>query len=432
MTWATATRRSDVGDGPALVESESNSLEACLGRGERTCKVLDRQIRQTTWIWNANPGTWVLTGVLKLVSGPTFFGRHIAELNGTNNRLVRTYVWGLDLSGTEQGAGGVGGLLMVTSFQLPASSPTYFAAYDGNGNVAALLHAPSSMPHAHYECGPFGEPIRVTGHAASLNPFRFSSKRTDPTTDLVLYEYRAYSPTLGRWLNRDPIGERGARSLYSFGQNNPVTFSDAFGLWYVGIGVGVGGTVQLPALPGWSPGVAVAYSTVVVGGRTATGGWFCAVCDSGAITLLPYGVGVNVSVGIGVVITTGPGGIETIEGPTVAIGVGFGIPSNPTFTSGFEITIDYAAATGQLTITIPRVSVGLVGYAAFRVTGTCTGCSKPGQPAVRLRKILSCLQRVQNAFGQALWKLNGATVLAGTAQTMTLDVGKASEDALPE
>jgi len=43
---------------------------------------------------------------------------------------------------------------MMTSFQLPASSSTYFAAYDGNGNVAALVHAPSSMPHAHYEYGP--------------------------------------------------------------------------------------------------------------------------------------------------------------------------------------------------------------------------------------------------------------------------------------
>jgi len=47
--------------------------------------------------------------------------------------------------------------------------------------------------------------------AAGLNPFRFSTKRTDNTTDLVLYEYRAYSPTLGRWLNRDPIGETGGR-----------------------------------------------------------------------------------------------------------------------------------------------------------------------------------------------------------------------------
>jgi RHS repeat-associated protein len=70
------------------------------------------------------------------------------------------------------------------------------------------------MPHAHYEYGPFGEPIRVSGPAAALNPFRFSTKRTDNTTDLVLYEYRVCSPILGRWLSRDPIDEGGFRSLF--------------------------------------------------------------------------------------------------------------------------------------------------------------------------------------------------------------------------
>jgi len=69
------------------------------------------------------------------------------------------------------------------------------------------------MPHAHYEYGPFGEPIRVTGPAAAMNPFRFSTKRTDPTTELLLYEYRAYSPTLGRWLSRDPMNERSAARI---------------------------------------------------------------------------------------------------------------------------------------------------------------------------------------------------------------------------
>jgi RHS repeat-associated protein len=127
----------------------------------------------------------------------------------------------------------VGGLLWLTSFQLPASSSSYFAAYDGNGNVAALLHAPSSMPHAHYEYGPFGEPLRVTGPAASLNPFRFSTKRSDSTTDLVLYEYRAYNPALGRWLSRDLIGEVGGRNLYGFVVNVPTSKADllGFGCW---------------------------------------------------------------------------------------------------------------------------------------------------------------------------------------------------------
>jgi RHS repeat-associated protein len=69
-----------------------------------------------------------------------------------------------------------------------------------------------------------------TGTIAKDNPFRFSTKRTDDTTDLVLYEYRAYSPSMGRWPNRDPIEERGGANLYGFVGNNPVSSWDAFGL----------------------------------------------------------------------------------------------------------------------------------------------------------------------------------------------------------
>ena len=58
--------------------------------------------------------------------------------------------------------------------------------------------------------------------AAGLNPFRFSTKRTDPTTDLVLYEYRAYSPSLGLWLSVNPIAEHEQVGLYSSVRNNPV------------------------------------------------------------------------------------------------------------------------------------------------------------------------------------------------------------------
>jgi len=56
-------------------------------------------------------------------------------------------------------------------------------------------------------------PLRLTGAAAGSNPFRFSTKRTEDGTGLVLYEYRAYNPALGRWLSRDPILETAFRSL---------------------------------------------------------------------------------------------------------------------------------------------------------------------------------------------------------------------------
>jgi RHS repeat-associated protein len=168
---------------------------------------------------------------LKFISDPLLFGRHIAELRASDNALVRTYVWGLDLSESMDGAGGVGGLLWVTLH--PGSGAgvgTHFCAYDGNGNIVALSAASDGSETARYEYGPFGEPIRLTGPAGNLNPFRFSTKRTDPTTDLVLYEYRVYNASTARWLSKDPIGELGGKNLYVIGFNHPIYGVDPLGL----------------------------------------------------------------------------------------------------------------------------------------------------------------------------------------------------------
>lgn len=39
-----------------------------------------------------------------------------------------------------------------------------------------------------------------------------------------------YDPHVGRWINRDPIGERGGINTYTFVGNSPTTRADAFGL----------------------------------------------------------------------------------------------------------------------------------------------------------------------------------------------------------
>jgi RHS repeat-associated protein len=150
----------------------------------------------------------------------------LVELDKTNVP-VRSYTWGLDLSGSEQGAGGVGGLLAVTHYQ--PSLITHLVAHDGNGNVTALLNENDGSFAAEYKYSPFGEILRATGVAASLNPFRFSTKYTDETRFLY-YGYRYYSPTTGRWLSRDPIEERGGLNPYEFVQDNPIAFSDSLGL----------------------------------------------------------------------------------------------------------------------------------------------------------------------------------------------------------
>jgi hypothetical protein len=61
--------------------------------------------------------------------------------------LIRSYAWGVDLSGTETGAGGVGGLLWVNS----AASGVHYCVYDGNGNVMALVSATNGTATAQYE-----------------------------------------------------------------------------------------------------------------------------------------------------------------------------------------------------------------------------------------------------------------------------------------
>ena len=83
---------------------------------------------------------------------------------------------------------------------------------------------------ARYEYGPFGEPLRASGPAARMNPFRFSTQFTDGDTGLSYYGYRYYNPSTGRWLNRDPLGLAGGLNLYGSVGNDPVNWFDDFGM----------------------------------------------------------------------------------------------------------------------------------------------------------------------------------------------------------
>jgi len=121
----------------------------------------------------------------------------VAEVNPASS-LVRSYVWGTDLSGSQQGAGGVGGLLAVSYYG--STTTNCFVAYDGNGNVAGLINAADGTIAANYEYAAFGEPIRITGVMAKNNPFRFSTKYADDESDLLYYGYRYYKPSTGTWL----------------------------------------------------------------------------------------------------------------------------------------------------------------------------------------------------------------------------------------
>ena len=118
------------------------------------------------------------------------------------------------------------------------SNPAVGTAYDGNGNVSALVDSADGSLDAKYEYGAFGETLRVGGTSiADDNPFRFSTKYTDTESGLIYYGFRYYSASLGRFLNRDPLGEAGGSNLYAFVENDPVNGWDYLGLTEVPEGV---------------------------------------------------------------------------------------------------------------------------------------------------------------------------------------------------
>jgi RHS repeat-associated protein len=169
----------------------------------------------------------------------------VLVLDGLDSNAVKQkYTWGLDLSGTVHGAGGVGGLLAAEEPQSQGDPKRYWFFYDGNGNVVQVLDATDTEDItvvAKYEYDPYGHQLASTGDYAAANPFRFSTKWLD--TDLAgpnvkgavgpdgMYYYgrRYYSPRLGRWISRDPIEEQGGLNLYGFVKNSPMNWIDALG-----------------------------------------------------------------------------------------------------------------------------------------------------------------------------------------------------------
>jgi RHS repeat-associated protein len=87
------------------------------------------------------------------------------------------------------------------------------AAADGAGNATSTL-----------AYGPYGE-------SGPTLPARFGYTGQQYIAPLGLYHYKArfYSPTIGRFLQTDPIGYGGGMNLYAYVDGNPINLSDPEG-----------------------------------------------------------------------------------------------------------------------------------------------------------------------------------------------------------
>ena len=151
-------------------------------------------------------------------------GWNCIAVYNADNALQKSYLWGEDLSGSLQGAGGVGGLLAETN-----ASGTYLPAYNGNGDVMAYLNAADKSIVAEYHYNAFGGTLYATGAMTEAFAYRFSTKPLDTESNLYYYGYRYYTPDTGRWTSRDPLEEKGGVNIYATVCNNLINLIDILG-----------------------------------------------------------------------------------------------------------------------------------------------------------------------------------------------------------
>jgi RHS repeat-associated protein len=154
------------------------------------------------------------------------------KLKTSNLERSARHTWGEDLSGTLQGAGGVGGLLStihnVAKTKTQEQEIASWFHYDSNGNVILLTDVAGDAS-ARYAYDAFGQTLTGTGIAADLNCYRFSTKPIESGSGLAYYGYRYYDPVSGRWPSRDPIGELGGLNIYAMTGNSMIGGIDKLG-----------------------------------------------------------------------------------------------------------------------------------------------------------------------------------------------------------
>ena len=103
----------------------------------------------------------------------------------------------------------------------------YFYTRDHLGSIREMTDVNGTVV-ARYDYDPWGRSTTVIG--TTKPDFNFTGLYQHAKSALDLATYRAYDPDLGRWLNRDPIGENGGPNLYGYVRNNPLNAIDPLGL----------------------------------------------------------------------------------------------------------------------------------------------------------------------------------------------------------
>ena len=178
------------------------------------------------------------------------FGRLLVkkhqDLSGTRKKTLSTtrYIYlGHQEIGTLSTTGEIetlkipsldGDQLSTKSVAFELKDQTYLPLHDLSGNVTKLIDPNTSEIVETYQYTAFGQERIFNAHGkeqkTSKNPWRFSEKRVEENTKLILFGLRFYDPSIKRWITPDPAAYSDGPNLYSYLHNDPINHFDRFGL----------------------------------------------------------------------------------------------------------------------------------------------------------------------------------------------------------
>ena len=113
----------------------------------------------------------------------------------------------------------------------PTGTNSY--AYDALNRLTTLASPAGTTSYA-YDA--WGTIIQQTGTVET--PYTYTGREFDAETGLYYYRSRYYDPTIGRFLQKDPIGFVGGINVYIYVMQRPTSLIDPLGFLEFSLGVG--------------------------------------------------------------------------------------------------------------------------------------------------------------------------------------------------
>jgi RHS repeat-associated protein len=142
---------------------------------------------------------------------------------------------------------------LVARSEQRSETPYYFHA-DHLGSIRAITNGSGDIVEQ-YRYSVYGKPTiwnstqnKYTAFSTSKigNTRLYTGREYDNTTGLYYYRARYYSPILGRFISRDPIGYGDGVNAYRYVRNSPIGYNDPEGKWaHIAAGAVIGGIVNL-------------------------------------------------------------------------------------------------------------------------------------------------------------------------------------------